>query len=135
MFCIYLRTNSDLCHLQLKLIGFYNRGGKCLQRGTDRFLIQSRLRLVCKSLKLELVRQFSTTIRFLTLPPLCAVVMKSGNLNFLEPSGPLQACNWTDSFDSSFCDLLQSNVHFTICNIWAVFAVSLAKVSRAAKRI
>jgi len=27
------------------------------------------------------------------LPPSCAVVMKSGNLNFLEPSGPLQACN------------------------------------------
>ena len=27
---------------------------------------------------------------------LCAVVMKSGNLNFLEPSGPLQACNGTD---------------------------------------
>jgi len=25
MFCIYLRTNSDLCHLQHKLIGFYNR--------------------------------------------------------------------------------------------------------------
>ena len=24
-FCIYLRTNSDLCHLQDKLIGFYNR--------------------------------------------------------------------------------------------------------------
>jgi len=23
------------------------------------------------------------------------VVMKSGNLNFLEPSGPLQACNGT----------------------------------------
>ena len=22
--------------------------------------------------------------------------MKSGNLNFLEPSGPLQACKWTD---------------------------------------
>jgi len=27
-----------------------------------------------------------------TLPP----VMKRGNLNFLEPSGPLQACNGTD---------------------------------------
>ena len=26
----------------------------------------------------------------------CAVVMKSGNLNFLEPSGPLQALNGTD---------------------------------------
>ena len=27
------------------------------------------------------------------LPPSCAAVMKSGSLNFLEPSGPLQACN------------------------------------------
>ena len=25
VFCIYLRTNSDLCHLQHKLIGFYNQ--------------------------------------------------------------------------------------------------------------
>jgi len=24
-----------LCHLQHKLIGFYNRDDKCLQRGTD----------------------------------------------------------------------------------------------------
>ena len=31
-----------------------------------------------------------------TLPPSCAVVMKSGNLNFLEPFGPVQACNGTD---------------------------------------
>ena len=30
-----------------------------------------------------------------TLPPSCAVVMYSGNLNFLESSGPLQACNGT----------------------------------------
>ena len=35
MFCIYLRTNGDLCHLQHKLIGFYNRDEKCLLRGTD----------------------------------------------------------------------------------------------------
>jgi hypothetical protein len=35
VFCIYLRKNSDLCHLQHKLIGFYNRDEKCLQRGTD----------------------------------------------------------------------------------------------------
>ena len=35
MFCVYLRTNSDLCHLQHKLIGFYNREKKCLQSGTD----------------------------------------------------------------------------------------------------
>jgi hypothetical protein len=35
VFCIYLRTNSDLCHLQHKRIGFCNRDEKCLQRGTD----------------------------------------------------------------------------------------------------
>ena len=29
------------------------------------------------------------------LPPPCAVVTKSGSLNFLEPSGPVQACNGT----------------------------------------
>ena len=34
-------------------------------------------------------------VRLTTLPPSRAVVMKSGNLNFLEPSGPLQACNGT----------------------------------------
>jgi hypothetical protein len=34
-------------------------------------------------------------VRLTTLPPSCAVVMKSGNLNFLEPSGPFQACNGT----------------------------------------
>jgi hypothetical protein len=29
------------------------------------------------------------------LPPYWAVVKKSGNINFLEPAGPLQACNET----------------------------------------
>jgi hypothetical protein len=33
------------------------------------------------------------SIRLTNLPPSSAVVMKSGNLNFLESSGPLQACN------------------------------------------
>ena len=31
---LYL-TKSDLCHLQHKLIGFYNRDEKCLLRGTN----------------------------------------------------------------------------------------------------
>jgi len=31
-----------------------------------------------------------------SLPPLCAVVTKSGSLNFEEPSGPVQAYNGTD---------------------------------------
>jgi len=34
-------------------------------------------------------------VRLTNLPPSCVIVMKSGNLNFLEPSGPLQACNGT----------------------------------------
>jgi len=38
VFCIYLRTNSDLYHLRHKLIGFYNRDEMCLQRGTNWFL-------------------------------------------------------------------------------------------------
>ena len=29
------------------------------------------------------------------LPPSYAVVTKSGNINFLEPSGPVHACNGT----------------------------------------
>jgi len=32
-------------------------------------------------------------VRLTTSPPSCTVVMKSGNLNFLVTSGPLQACN------------------------------------------
>jgi len=35
-------------------------------------------------------------VRLTTLPLSCAVVTKSGNLNFLEPFGSLQACNGTD---------------------------------------
>jgi hypothetical protein len=48
VFCIYLRTNSDLCHLQHKLTGFYNPDEKCLQRGTNWVFKYSGLRLVCK---------------------------------------------------------------------------------------
>jgi len=50
MFCIYLRTNSSLCHLQHKLISFYNGEEKCLQRGTDWSFKYNGLRSVCKGL-------------------------------------------------------------------------------------
>ena len=50
--CIYLRTNSDLCHLQHKLIGFYNRDEKCLLRGTNRIFKWSSLRFVFKGLNI-----------------------------------------------------------------------------------
>jgi hypothetical protein len=32
-------------------------------------------------------------LRLTTLPPSCAVILKSENLNFLETSGPLHVCN------------------------------------------
>ena len=50
VFCIYMRTNSDLCHLQHKLIGFYNRVEKCLLCGTNWVFKYSGLRFVFKGL-------------------------------------------------------------------------------------
>ena len=50
VFCIYLRTNSVLCHLHHKLLGFYNRDEKCLQGGTDWVFKYSGLRFVFKGL-------------------------------------------------------------------------------------
>jgi hypothetical protein len=50
VFCIYLRTNSDLCHIQHKLMGFYNLDEKCLQRGMDRVFKYSNLRFVVRGL-------------------------------------------------------------------------------------
>ena len=42
-----------------------------------------------------LVVKSGRCVRLTTLPPSCAIVTKSGNLNFLQPSGPVQACNGT----------------------------------------
>jgi len=56
VFCIYLRTNSYLCHLQHKLIGFYNRDEKCLHRGTDWVFKESGLRFGFKGLILSFLR-------------------------------------------------------------------------------
>jgi len=63
VFCTDLRTDSDLCFIHHLLIGFYNRGGKCLQRGTDWFLIWSRLRFVCKRLTVPKVSVSQQTER------------------------------------------------------------------------
>ena len=63
VFCVYLRTNSDLCHLQHKLIGFYNPDEKCLQRGTD-WVFQSRnLHFVFKMLMFIIILFFHLRIR------------------------------------------------------------------------
>jgi hypothetical protein len=67
VFCICLRTNSDLCHLQHELIGFYNRDKTCLQRGTDWAFKRSSLRSVFQNLISQYIgTQYSPT-RFGTL--------------------------------------------------------------------
>ena len=53
VFCIYVNTNSDLCHLHHKLIGFYNRDEKCLLRGTDWVFKEGGLRFVFRGLILK----------------------------------------------------------------------------------
>jgi hypothetical protein len=55
VFCIYLRTNGDFCHLQHKMIGFYNRVEKCLQRGTNWVCKLSSLRFVFKRFTIHLI--------------------------------------------------------------------------------
>ena len=45
------------------------------------------------------------------VPPSCAVVMKSGSLNFLEPCGPVQACNGTAL---PLCFVYIKNVYYVI---------------------
>jgi len=49
-----------------------------------------------------------------TLPPSCAAVMKSENFNFLEPYGPLQACNGTAlplPFTCRVCSVMYLALH------------------------
>ena len=66
MFCVYLRTNSDLCHLQHKLIGFYNWDEKCLQRGTDWVFKYSGLRFVFKGLNILQIKEQDSDNQHLT---------------------------------------------------------------------
>jgi hypothetical protein len=79
VFCIYLRTNSDLCHLQHKLIGFYNRDEKCLQRGTDWVFKYSGLRLGFKGLNLRRCLQNMTILFLMTRIFLAVIAVPSSN--------------------------------------------------------
>jgi hypothetical protein len=56
-----------LCHLQHKLIGFYNRDEKCLQRGKDWVFKKSGLRFVFKGLIPDFgMREGSKDVQFET---------------------------------------------------------------------
>jgi hypothetical protein len=73
-------------------------------------------------------------VRLPTLPPSCAVVIKSGNLNFLEDSGSIQACNGTDlPFTLHRCAviLLLYTTDFIYLHTMAVFAAIACFLSLA----
>jgi len=56
-------------------------------------------------------------VRLTTLPPSCAVVTKSDNLNFLEPSGPLQVYKGTSlTFTTTMAEL--TNILCRCHEIW-----------------
>jgi len=64
-------------------------------------------------------------VRLTTLPPSCAVVMKSGSLNFLESSGPLQACNRTAlSFYLFYIDMVHY-IHRMMLYVRGLFVLNL----------
>ena len=65
------------------------------------------------------------------LPPSCAVVTKSGNLNFLEPSGPVQACNGTALAFSYWLNvilLLVSGLTIFMAGLGANFEFDLRRI-------
>ena len=70
------------------------KGGRCVRLINFEYNKPTRLQYVCGIGHGPYWRR----TRLTTLPPSCAVVMKSINLNFLEPSGPVQACNGTDLY-------------------------------------
>ena len=67
---------------------WHNPSGRNMALGSTQPLSEMNIRHI------SLGGKGGRCVRLTTLPPSC-VVMKSGNLKFLEPSGPLQACNRT----------------------------------------
>jgi hypothetical protein len=63
-------------------------------------------------------------VRLMTLPPSCAVVMKSRNLNFLEPSGPLQAYNGT-ALPLPFLYLYDHTMNLKNCFLYQCYQQSM----------
>jgi hypothetical protein len=76
--------DSRWCHI----FQWYNPAGRTVALGSTQRLTEKSTRCISGG-------KGGRCVRLTTLPPSCAVVKKSGNLNFLEPSGPPQACNGT----------------------------------------
>ena len=114
VFCIYLRTNSDLCHLQQKLIGFYNRDEKCLQRGTDWVFKSDRCTFVLKGLIFPCI-ELSTCLAL----GYCIIKLFSSYVR----SGSFSRNNFVTEFSRFMCFKL-SHVKRNKNDIWAFNTVS-----------
>jgi len=69
------------------------------------------------------------------LPQSCAAVMKSGNFNFLETSGPVQACNGTDLMFIYVNNMVNTCIYhqlpptcFGVC--YAIFSNTIALLTK-----
>jgi len=134
VFCIYLKTNSDLCHLQHKLIGFYDRDEKCLQRCTDWVFKYSSLRFVCKGLNRVLqecmLNLYNSKDTFLCHPliffhssgPSFSLTFFSRHTFFYFPCISLSACISSKSLPWLISrDILDDPKCFEI-SLWAIFS-------------
>ena len=80
-------------------------------------------------------------VRLTTLPPSCAVVTKPGHFNFLEPLGPVQACNGADftgqhnansvlitQYVHTSTKVIRLQIFATECSMQGTRLISLSKV-------
>jgi len=79
-------------------------------------------------------------VRLTTLPKSCAVVTKSWNLNLLEPSGPVQACNGTALLLPPAVNPIAVNkyiisYHSRIKALWQTLAVSPNRQQKSAHSV
>ena len=100
VFCIYLRTNSDLCHLQHKLIGFYKRVEKCLLRVTDWVFKLSSLPFVFQWFIILLINRKQLT-HYLPFFPFNSW-KKGQNAHFCWMPGMERIVNWVLFFKNDF---------------------------------
>jgi hypothetical protein len=117
--------NSDLCHLQHKMIGFSNRVEKCLLRGTDWVFKESRLRFVFKRLILS-----DLCVSFLPACPLFP--FPSLLFSSYWPQGLKNTIGWstvaTKVLVGIFCGVGWSFRHESLCSRQAVATAGRRKI-------
>ena len=118
MFCTDVRTDRDFCFIQHWLIGFYNRSGKCLLRGTNWFLIYSRLSFVFKRLTTRPKNQPHTLPTILLcgnkFRPWTRVIFRPWYKNRMYTEAKYNIDMYNGSYtsrDGSYWDKMKANIH------------------------